>query len=147
MSFVLLPEVKRKIKKNSIACFTGTGIFPFNRDLFSATDFAPAGTTEQQLLPKENSHHARPYIYQEQTTDGVDPSQLEVSGNQARPGQEQTTDGVEPSQLEVSGNQASSQTPNQVNGKPYVSPIQTHPLPKAGTRKTSGGRKKRSTKY
>ncbi|XP_041377445.1 uncharacterized protein LOC121389863 [Gigantopelta aegis] len=54
--------------KNIISAFQSTGIYPYNRDVFSETDFAPATITNRDL-PEELEGNVELLVPSEQTTE------------------------------------------------------------------------------
>lgn len=152
---------------NIIAGFQATGIHPFNRDIFNDLDFAPAVPTDREQddaaadgievnpppvdarppgeTPAAGSAPAAPTERERDhaAADGTEMNQPPVDarppGGDVQP-QRQQIDGLQPS---------TSREPSLSNvvPRPYVSPSDVHPFPKATARKkTRAGRKKGSTK-
>jgi hypothetical protein len=132
------------IPRNIVSGFQNTGIHPFNKDLFSDDDFAPAAPTDREIVVHEATNESN------QTSD--DDSTIRATGPGTE-GQQQSVDNpdevvINPS---TSGYVSPVDNADEVAINPstsgYVSPVDVLPLPKAGQRKnTRKGRKKGSTK-
>lgn len=118
-------QMSAVVPRNILSGFQSTGIYPFNRELFSDVDFAPAVTTDRDI----EVNHA---------TEECNTSQLKSN----EPEKQMQTDPA------VSENMCCTSPVNLLEGNgSYVSPAALHPVPKAEARKkTSKGWKRGRTK-
>ena len=128
-SLVNEAQMSAFIPRNVLSGFQCTGIYPFNRELFSDIEFAPAVTTDRDIE-----------IVNQATEEGAT-SQL----NSNVPEKELQTD---PTVSDTTCCTSPVTSPNLPGtSKSYVSPAALLPIPKADARKkTSKGRKRGRTK-
>ena len=120
-------QMSAVIPRNILSGFQSTGICPFNRELFSDIDFAPALTTDRDIEINQSTEEgstSRPI------------SNNPEKQTQAHPGVSENICCTSPA---TSGNL------QEASGS-YVSPAEILPVPKAEARKKNSGRKKGRTK-
>ena len=123
------------IPRNVISGFQSTGIYPFNRDLFSDLDFAPAAPTDRELEISKEVDEQVPNLDLNEDGNGGTDDEIHPSRSQSRPSSDNVSGPGENSEL----------LPGTSTG--YMSPVAILPVPKAGPRKrTSQKRKRGSTK-
>ena len=123
------------IPRNVISGFQSTGIYPFNRDLFSDLDFAPAAPTDRELEISKEVDEQVPNLDLNEDGNGGTDDEIHPSRSQSRPSSDNVSGPGENSEL----------LPGTSTG--YMSPVAILPVPKTGPRKrTSQKRKRGSTK-
>ena len=144
-----VPELVREaqvtscVPRNVLSGFQSCGIYPFNRNIFSESDFLPAAVTDRDF-PRVTNH-----VIEAQTgsaaavnfaTVALQTHNHDTNENAVFPEQEDHT--------MLSESNAESPEHNASLAKSsYVSPQELMPLPKAGPRKTTNrGRKRGSTR-
>ena len=155
--------------QNITAGCQATGIHPFNRDIFSETDFAPAAPTDceqpdaaedgtEGTLTPDNMTSSDTTPTADLPSDVVQPQQLQTDDTEVNPIPENTTSSdtttaaslpsdVEQPLQRTTVRPTTSDNPDSPMPSPgYVSPSDVHPFPKATRRKTKACRKKGSTK-
>lgn len=127
-SLVNEAQMSAVIPRNILSGFQSTGIFPFNRELFSDVDFAPAVTTDRVIE--------------------IDQATEEGSTSQPKSNEPEKQMQTDPPVSETTCCTSPVTSPNLpgTSGS-YVSPAALLPIPKAQARKkTSKGRKRGRTK-
>ncbi|XP_064595954.1 uncharacterized protein LOC135462656 [Liolophura sinensis] len=139
-SIVAEAQINAMTHRNILSGFRSTGIYPFNRTLFTDNDFASASVTDRP----------EPMAAAEELVD-VTPPTIHPEDHFEQPLTQEPNNAIESmASTSSSGLQDTESlvaSPEHMDlGDRYVSPAAIIPFPKAPARKTKGGRKKGSTK-
>ena len=164
-SLVKEAQLSAMTTRNILSGFQHTGIFPFNRELFTEADFAPATPTDRDIpyvnpmqlmadIPNELEANTSTTSIEVPQVDMIDSHEtLQPGTSNAYAPHTRTIDaeiaGPSTSATGTCIAQSSYHTSDQVVGPPetvYVSPGEIHSVPKAGPRKTKRSRKKGNIK-
>lgn len=142
---------------NIINAFKKSGIFPYNPDVFSDIDFAPAYVTDRPVPPDENDNQGNQLLENEPQVVNENPQELisDESSQQPNENSQHPTlnENDQPQNKECKKNINNAENPtaapsniDNLPGKKTFSPHIVKPLPKAGPRTGSTkGRKRRYT--